>query len=49
MNPKEALALGSISQIVMPQDVRQTLGENFIRYIEAYRPQPMKAVQREFH
>ena len=49
MNPKEALALGSISQIVMPQDVRQTLGENFIRYIEAYRPQPIKAIQREFH
>ena len=35
MNPKEALSLGSISQIVMPQDLRQTLGENFIRYIKA--------------
>lgn len=49
MNPKEALSLGSISQIVMPQDLRQTLGENFIRYIKAYRPKPMTAIQREFH
>ena len=49
MNPKEALSLGSISQIVMPQDLRQTLGENFIRYIKAYQPKPMTAIQREFH
>ena len=49
MNPKEALSLGSISQIVMPQDLRHTLGENFIRYIRAYQPGPMTAVQREFH
>lgn len=49
MNPKEALALGSISQIVMPQDLRQTLGENFERYIRGYTPSPMTAVQREFH
>ncbi len=49
MNPKEALSLGSISQIVMPQDLRQTLGENFERYIRGYTPTPMTAVQREFH
>ena len=49
MNPKEALSLGSISQIVMPQDLRQTLGENFIRYIKAYQPRPMTTTQREFH
>ena len=49
MNPKEALSLGSISQIVMPQDLRHTLGENFIRYIKAYQPKPMTAIQREFH
>ena len=49
MNPKEALSLGSISQIVMPQDLRQTLGENFVRYIKAYKPKPMTAIQREFH
>lgn len=49
MNPKEALSLGSISQIVMPQDLRHTLGENFERYIRAYTPSPMNAVQREFH
>src|SRR5210317_20695 len=49
MKPKEALSLGSISQIVMPQDLRHTLGENFIRYIKAYQPKPMTAIQREFH
>lgn len=49
MNPKEALSLGSISQLVMPQDLRQTLGENFLRYILAYQPKPMAALQREFH
>ena len=49
MNPREALSLGSISQIVMPQDLRHSLGENFIRYIKAYEPKPMTAMQREFH
>ncbi len=49
MNPKEALSLGSISQLVMPQDLRHTLGDNFIRYIKAYQPKPMTAIQREFH
>ena len=49
MNPREALSLGSISQIVMPQDLRHTLGENFVRYIKAYKPKPMTAIQREFH
>jgi len=49
MNPKEALSLGSISQIVMPQDLRHTLSDNFIRYIKAYQPKPMTAIQREFH
>ena len=49
MNPKEALSLGSISQLVMPQDLRQTLGENFLHYISAYQPKPMAALQREFH
>ena len=28
MNPNEALSLGSISQIVMPSDLRQVLAEN---------------------
>ena len=49
MNPREALSLGSISQIVMPQDLRVVLGENFASYIKAYTPSPMHAVQREFH
>ncbi|MEC9076830.1 MAG: carboxyl transferase domain-containing protein [Pseudomonadota bacterium] len=49
MNPREALSLGSISQIVMPQDLRHTIGENFVRYIKAYQPKPMTAIQREFH
>jgi acetyl-CoA carboxylase carboxyltransferase component len=49
MNPKEALSLGSINQIVMPHDLRPVLGENFRRYISAYQPSPMQSIQREFH
>lgn len=49
MNPREALSLGSISQIVMPQELRTVLGENFKRYLGAYRAEPMHAIQREFH
>lgn len=49
MNPKEALALGSISQIVMPTDLRQVLGENMDFYMRHYQPGPFTGVQREFH
>ena len=41
MNPKEGLALGSISSLVMPTDLRKVLGEN----IELPAP-PLQAVAR---
>lgn len=49
MNPKEALSLGSISQIAMPGDLRQLLGENMDFHVRHYEPGPMQGPQREFH
>ncbi len=49
MNPKEALSLGSISQIVMPSDLRKVLGENMSFHLDHYNAEPLTAVQREFH
>jgi acetyl-CoA carboxylase carboxyltransferase component len=49
MNPKEGLALGSISSIVMPTDLRKVLGENMAFLLRHYTPGPMGGVQREFH
>jgi acetyl-CoA carboxylase carboxyltransferase component len=49
MNPKEALSLGSISEIVMPTDVRAALAKNLNFYLSHYTPAPLQAVQREFH
>jgi acetyl-CoA carboxylase carboxyltransferase component len=49
MNPNEALSLGSISQIVMPSDLRRVLTENMAFYLRRYRPEPLQSVQREFH
>jgi acetyl-CoA carboxylase carboxyltransferase component len=49
MNPNEALSLGSISQIVMPSDLRQVLGEHLEFCLRHYEPAPMAGVQREFH
>ncbi|MCL2760617.1 MAG: acetyl-CoA carboxylase carboxyltransferase subunit [Desulfuromonadales bacterium] len=49
MNPKEGLALGSISSIVMPSDLRQVLGENIAFMMRHYKPGPMQGPQREFH
>ncbi len=49
MNPNEALSLGSISQIVMPSDLRQVLAENMEFHLRHYQPGPMVGVQREFH
>jgi acetyl-CoA carboxylase carboxyltransferase component len=49
MNPNEALSLGSISQIVMPSDLRQVLAENMAFYLRRYEAQPLQSVQREFH
>ena len=50
MNPNEALSLGSISQIVMPSDLRQVLAENMAFYLRrTTEPEPLQSVQREFH
>jgi acetyl-CoA carboxylase carboxyltransferase component len=49
MNPKEGLALGSISSLVMPTDLRKVLGENMNFFLRHYKPSAMQAVQREFH
>lgn len=49
MNPKEGLALGSISSIVMPTDLRKVLGENLNFFLRHYKPSTWQDVQREFH
>ncbi|QGG79861.1 acetyl-CoA carboxylase carboxyltransferase subunit [Litorivicinus lipolyticus] len=49
MNPREALSLGSISQLVMPKDMRATIGNEMLRYIAHYQPTAMSGTQREFH
>ena len=49
MNPNEALSLGSISQIVMPSDLRAVLAENMQFHLRHYTPEPLQSVQREFH
>jgi acetyl-CoA carboxylase carboxyltransferase component len=49
MNPNEALSLGSISQIVMPRELRKVLVENMEFHLRHYQPEPFAGVQREFH
>ncbi len=49
MNPNEALSLGSVSQIVMPSDLRKVLGENMAFHLRHYQPEAFQGVQREFH
>lgn len=49
MNPREGLALGSISSLVMPTDLRKVLGENLAFLLRHYVPSPMSGPQREFH
>jgi acetyl-CoA carboxylase carboxyltransferase component len=49
MNPNEALSLGSISQIVMPSELRKVLAENMEFHLRHYQPEAMTGVQREFH
>ena len=49
MNPREALALGSISQLVMPVDLRRLLTESMDFLMRRYSPGPMAGPQREFH
>jgi acetyl-CoA carboxylase carboxyltransferase component len=48
MNPNEALSLGSISQIVMPRDMRKVLCEQLNFHLSHYKPEPFSCVQREF-
>lgn len=49
MNPREALSLGSISEIVMPTDLRWVLWRNLKFLLDHYEPGPWQSVQREFH
>lgn len=49
MNPNEALSLGSISQIVMPSDLREVLCKNMEFHLKHYTPEPFNGPQREFH
>ncbi|MGF1509898.1 MAG: acyl-CoA carboxylase subunit beta [Myxococcota bacterium] len=49
MNPREALSLGSISQIVMPEELRAVLGSHLEFMLRHYRPSVFQSVQREFH
>jgi acetyl-CoA carboxylase carboxyltransferase component len=49
MNPKEALSLGSVSQIVMPSDLRHTLAEHMEFHLRHYEAKPFAGIQREFH
>lgn len=49
MNPNEALSLGSISQIVMPSDLRKVLAQNMDFHMQHYTAEPMQSIQREFH
>jgi acetyl-CoA carboxylase carboxyltransferase component len=48
MNPKEALALGSVSKIVMPGNSRRVLAQNLDFLMRTYTPSAMGGVQREF-
>jgi acetyl-CoA carboxylase carboxyltransferase component len=49
MNPKEGLALGSISSLVMPTDLREALAKNLNFMLRHYKPSAMTGPQREFH
>jgi acetyl-CoA carboxylase carboxyltransferase component len=49
MNPNEALSLGSISQIVMPSDLRHVLADHMDFCLRHYEAEALQGVQREFH
>jgi acetyl-CoA carboxylase carboxyltransferase component len=49
MNPREALSLGSISEIVMPTDLRAVLARSLEFLLRHYEPGPWQSIQREFH
>jgi len=48
MNPKEALSLGSVSQLVVPGTSRRVLGQHLAFLMRTYSPSAMSGVQREF-
>jgi acetyl-CoA carboxylase carboxyltransferase component len=48
MNPREALALGSVSRIVLPGTSRRVLAQTLTYLMSKYRPSPLSGVQREF-
>jgi acetyl-CoA carboxylase carboxyltransferase component len=48
MNPREALAVGSVSRLVMPGDTRRVIGQNLDFLMRHYTPSPMGGPQREF-
>ena len=48
MNPNEALSLGSISQIVMPHEVRAVLAENLAFHLRHYLAAPLSGPQESF-
>ena len=47
MNPKEALALGSVSRLVTPGESRRVLASEMDFLMRTYEPKPMVDVQRE--
>ena len=49
MNPEEALSLGSISQIVMPAELRHVVADHLAFCLRHYEAGPLQSVQREFH
>ncbi len=49
MNPREALSLGSVSRIVMPVELRATLGRAVDFFMRHYTPSAFSGIQREFH
>ena len=49
MNPREALSLGSISQMVLPRDLRRLLADTMDLCMRHYEPSAMTGPQREFH
>ena len=48
MNPMEALALGSVSKVVMPGNSRRVLAQNLDFLMRNYTPSAMSGIQREF-
>ena len=48
MNPKEALALGSVSSIIIPGFTRRVLAKNLNYLMKRYQPSAMGGIQREF-